>query len=254
MEKWTRETIRELRAALHTGPPSVAFEPLGRHPVADTAHTIAAWLIAQLRDDTDGARAIAIELVSELDGRMAPGDSDLATRLRHALADEEPAELRRIPVELDMLSYTMESGLDGYTTGHCLNIETGEVLSDDPEGIEGIPLPDDWDDDDRWLELWPTDSREGWQDMADFVDTVTDPDLARRLADAIRGRGAFGRFKNIVYQTEEGHRCSRRNDSWDGRGAGWPSAGFAPTEDHRGRPGRLRFYTAERCISAPFLR
>jgi len=214
----------------HTGPPSVAFELLARHPVADTAHTIAAWLIARLHDDTDGARAVAIELVSELDGRMSPGDSDLAARLRHALADEEPAELRRIPVELDMLSYTMESGFDGYTTGHCLNVETGQILSDDPEGIEGIPLPDDWDDDDRWLELWPTDSREGWQDMADFVDTITDPDLARRLAEAIRGRGAFRRFKNIVYQTEEGHRWNLFEEERQlGRARRWlAERGFRP--------------------------
>ena len=43
-----------------------------------------------------------------------------------------------------------------------------------------------------------TGSRAGYRDMAEFIDTVTDPDRADRLGIAIQGRGAFRRFKDTL--------------------------------------------------------
>jgi predicted nucleotidyltransferase len=38
-------------------------------------------------------------------------------------------------------------------------------------------------------------SHEAYEDMVDFAGRLTEPDVARRLASALRGRGAFRRFK-----------------------------------------------------------
>jgi hypothetical protein len=76
-----------------------------------------------------------------------------------------------------------------------INPETGEVVfwtSD--TGIDG-QTPVDLDD----LDLICIDPVPSWiwyQDMADFAEQVSDERAGRRLARAIRGRGAFRRFKD----------------------------------------------------------
>ena len=103
-----------------------------------------------------------------------------------------------------------------------LNAHTGQILSEDPEGYEGVPEPPDWDDYEFWLYLdaiWPA---QGWQDMADFIATVEDPAVAERLNDAIRGKGAFRRFKNITYDTEHESRFVLFSDEREaGRARHW---------------------------------
>ena len=43
----------------------------------------------------------------------------------------------------------------------------------------------------------------GYGDMRDFIDTaVTDDALATRLSDAIRGTGAFRRFRTVLFDDE----------------------------------------------------
>ena len=110
--------------------------------------------------------------------------------------DPDPG-LRHTPVDLEMLAMFLDSGpLD---PGGRLDVETGELWSSDPVGMNGIPLPDYWEDPDRWEEIWPWDSREGCLDMERFITTVADECLAERLRDSIRGKGAFRRFRDIVY-------------------------------------------------------
>jgi hypothetical protein len=46
----------------------------------------------------------------------------------------------------------------------------------------------------QYLEVPQASSREGWHDMRDFAESLDDV-LARRLLDAIRGKGAFQSFK-----------------------------------------------------------
>jgi hypothetical protein len=50
----------------------------------------------------------------------------------------------------------------------------------------------------RYLRVPPADSSEGYQDMEDFIATVSNPRLAERLSRAIQGRGAFRRFKDTL--------------------------------------------------------
>jgi hypothetical protein len=48
----------------------------------------------------------------------------------------------------------------------------------------------------RYISLPEADSRQGYRDMEAFIDTVSDSRLQSRLDRAIRGRGAFRRFKD----------------------------------------------------------
>jgi hypothetical protein len=83
-----------------------------------------------------------------------------------------------------------------------LDRQTGEVLSwssehDEPEHIQQVIDRIDAEPD-RYLRIEPCDSRTEWGWMADFIDTVTEPRLEQQLALAIRGRGAFRRFKDVL--------------------------------------------------------
>jgi Uncharacterised protein family (UPF0158) len=50
----------------------------------------------------------------------------------------------------------------------------------------------------RFLCLPQRDSHESYMDMQAFIETVAHPRLEERLWAAIRGRGAFGRFKDVL--------------------------------------------------------
>jgi hypothetical protein len=50
----------------------------------------------------------------------------------------------------------------------------------------------------RFLRVPEADSREGYGDMQAFIETVSNPWLQERLWAAIRGRGAFRRFKDVL--------------------------------------------------------
>ena len=50
----------------------------------------------------------------------------------------------------------------------------------------------------RFLRVPEADSREGYEEMQAFIETVSSPWLQERLWAAIRGRGAFRRFKDVL--------------------------------------------------------
>jgi hypothetical protein len=52
--------------------------------------------------------------------------------------------------------------------------------------------------DERFLRVPVADSREGYLDMEEFVETVQKPAVQMRLAQALRGKGAFRRFKDAL--------------------------------------------------------
>ena len=60
----------------------------------------------------------------------------------------------------------------------------------------GEEAEDAADDPERWLAVHGEGSREGYRDMELFIASVEEPGRAERLAIAIRGRGAFRRFKD----------------------------------------------------------
>lgn len=54
-----------------------------------------------------------------------------------------------------------------------------------------------------WLRIPPTESDEGYRDMAEFVEGVQHRRAAELLDQAINGRGAFRRFKNTLFEFPE---------------------------------------------------
>jgi len=55
-----------------------------------------------------------------------------------------------------------------------------------------------WDVETRYIAVPRTETKEAYQDMEDFIETVDDPRLQQRLDDAIQGRGAFRRFRGVL--------------------------------------------------------
>jgi hypothetical protein len=78
---------------------------------------------------------------------------------------------------------------------NLVNPETGEIVLWTREGGIDGKTPIDLDDVDL-VAIHPLPSYVWYEDMADFTDLVSDDRVARRLARAIDGRGAFRRFKD----------------------------------------------------------
>ncbi len=107
------------------------------------------------------------------------------------------AEARRLPVDLGELC----EALDDSSAEHAwyVDLETGEILllselMDDlaelqerldasPERYERVPSVESW---------------QAYRDMEDFIDTIEDAHIAELLEVAIAGRGAFGRYKDVL--------------------------------------------------------
>src|SRR3712207_7327205 len=49
----------------------------------------------------------------------------------------------------------------------------------------------------------PVPSYVGYQDMEDFVEGISDEKAARRLVNALGGRGSFRRFADAIYREDE---------------------------------------------------
>lgn len=93
-----------------------------------------------------------------------------------ALADQTDYEHRWLldPQTGQVAFWTSDTGIDG----------ENPVEIDELDLIPIDPLPS---------YLW-------YQDMVDFAAGVTDGAAGRRLADALQGRGAFRRFKDLLYK------------------------------------------------------
>jgi Uncharacterised protein family (UPF0158) len=95
------------------------------------------------------------------------------------------------------------------------SLERGEDLSNAPkwqrEFIEQArrvlrafgELPGQEDNDSeielgRYVEIPKQESRDGYEDMVKFAETVTNPHLRDLLDVALRGKGAFRRFKDVL--------------------------------------------------------
>lgn len=134
------------------------------------------------------------------------------------MTDQEHNKSRKkLKVDLSELVHEMELGDNLELTGY-LDTETGEILSmpdnvmraveDSDEAAEALP---DWeqelveiaenilgDEKNRFLLIPRRESREGYELMAAFAETVTNSDLREKLAVALDGKGAFRRFKNVL--------------------------------------------------------
>ncbi len=229
LDDWDLEAVDELRGAVVRGDADVVMELLARRDPVEVAHLAGDGLLsATAQGHASDALPLLAEVVHHGMGAHADGGvtlavqvevvlhelgGDLRRRLQRALVgidpglyDEEPdpadelPELRVVPVWLDELSTHLESSDESPWGGHDwqLDLESGELWSEQLAHDGGIDLPDHWEDPDRWEAVWSLGSRAAWRDMEEFALELDDAELGDRLERAIHGRGAFGRFRRLV--------------------------------------------------------
>jgi hypothetical protein len=135
--------------------------------------------------------------------------------------------LRALPVDLAELAGILEG--DPLSVGGRIDIRTGDVW--DQAAIDyaleiGEEDEESADDPERWLAVHGEGSREGCRDTELFIASVENPGRAERLAIAIRGRGAFRRFKDELArwpgELERWHAFSEERQR--GRARSWLAA------------------------------
>ncbi len=157
-------------------------------------------LLLTARDKVESA---ALSIANRLNLREWEGDEELSQDLVAHLR-REPLAGRMVPVDLDGFSAELER--DPTTSmGGYLDLETGftfgsDLLDDMGDGDENAI--DVEAEPDRWLHFDCVGSRSGWRDMAAFAEGQRDAGMRARLERAIEGRGAFRRFRDIVYNDD----------------------------------------------------
>lgn len=124
---------------------------------------------------------------------------------------------KKLKVELGELAYEMDLG-DQFELTAYLDTETGEVISmpdnvmrvveDGGEAVENLL---DWEQDlagtaeqifadekNRFIEIPRCESREGYELMVAFAETVKSKGIREKLSIALDGKGAFRRFRNVL--------------------------------------------------------
>lgn len=195
-------------------------------------------LILAVMQHVDGACELARRLVIAARRRGWDGDDELADQLDALLGSGPAPMLRALPVDLDELAGILEG--DPLSVGGRIDIRTGEVWPQ--AAIEyaletGEEDEDSTDDPERWLSVYGEGSRESYRDMELFIACVEDAGRAERLRIAIKGRGAFRRFKDELAgspgKLERWHALSEERQR--GRARSWlAAAGYrvVPADHH----------------------
>jgi Uncharacterised protein family (UPF0158) len=235
----SKEQRSALRVAIYRGDGPAVVELLGGVGADDESLQLAGdGLLAALMQRVDGATELAREFVVALRPRGWEGDDELADQLEAQLGSRPAVMLRGLPVDLEELAGILEG--DPLSVGGRIDTRTGEVWSQaaiDYALETGEEDEDTADDPERWLAVHGEGSREGYRDMELFIASVEDPGRAERLAIAIRGRGAFRRFKNELArrpgELERWHALSEERQR--GRARSWlAAAGYRVLPlDHR---------------------
>jgi predicted nucleotidyltransferase len=145
---------------------------------------------------------------------MSSKETERAAVLLERRQEKEMAR-NRLKVDLPGLMAAFEDA--SWETSYYLDLKTGEVIMLTDEELGYVDEPPDWplpewqeeavkraeeiwlDGGKRYLRVPDADSREGYSDMDDFIATVEDEHLRELLWVSIRGRSAFRRFKDVLY-------------------------------------------------------
>ncbi len=144
-----------------------------------------------------------MSVINRLTWRAAVGDEVLAEDLLAVLRGQ-PRPGRVLPVDLELLSTVLEGDLAS-SAGGFLDLRTGDVHDDDATDpmIVGDDIALDVDSEpDRWLRVDRVGSRAGWQDMVAFAEAQPDRGLRHRLEQAVEGKGAFRRFRDVIHDLD----------------------------------------------------
>ena len=226
-----RDALTRLRSLVYQGDCPGLVAVLSQEPwPADSLHLIGDGLLAAVRDDIGGSAKLARTCVNALGERSWEGDRELAEALAAALGDGATPMLRPIAVDLEELSMILEG--DPVQGGGRIDLTTGQIWPQ--AALEYAEETGEEVDEDpgRWLWVACEGSHDGYRDMEWFIADLDDADFADRLARAISGRGAFRRFKDVLFDRPDlmtrWHAFA--NDRQRGRARSWLAAeGFTPT-------------------------
>jgi hypothetical protein len=114
-----------------------------------------------------------------------------------------------IPMKINLsdLTQALTTRFDMEEGGFFLDTETGDILLK-TEGIDEDDLPEDLEDNPRYLLIDPLDSHEAFQIMEDFVDNLGATTEADKLRDALNRRKPFRQFKDTL------HEYTDLSDAW----------------------------------------
>ncbi len=149
-------------------------------------------VLLALSQDAPGAEAGARALSAALLERDFDGDASLAGQLAVAVSGDSSGR-DALVIDLKEVATVMGDG------GGWLDLRTGfawpqELI--DLGDTDEVPDPDEDPESGLWIPA--TDSRDAWQDMADYVDTLEDQAAADDLRAATEGKGAFARFQKAL--------------------------------------------------------
>ena len=192
----SKEQRSALRPAVYRGDGPAVVHLLQGGGIYDDALQLAGdGLIVAVMQRVQGATELAHRLGLALRQRGWVGDDELTDQLDAQLG-RGPAPMLR-PRLSTSRSWPASSKATVHDGGR-VDLTTGEVWPQ--AAIEyaletGEEDEDTADDPERWLLVHGEGSREAYRDMELFIASV-EPDRAERLATAIKGRGAFRRFKD----------------------------------------------------------
>jgi hypothetical protein len=178
------------------------------------------------------AQQLAGEVVGVLRHRGWDGDAELADQLEPSTSDPG---LMPLPVDLEQLAAVLEG--DPRDGGGRIDLTTGEVWPQAAFDYDDEDEDEDEAETPRWLWVESEGSRASYHDMAEFISTIPDPDVADRLDRAIHGKGAFGRFKDqLAHHPHAFDRWFRfSTERQRGRARQWlATKGYRTDPKHRG--------------------
>lgn len=195
--------LTELRQAIAAQDADRILGAVSGHDIDDVLQQVGAGVPLLLGTGDEQAELMAVSVINRLTWRAWVGDDVLAADLLACLRGE-PTPGRVVPVDLEMLSVEME-GDTGMSSGGHLDLRTGQVYSDaatDPMMVGEDAAIDLEDEPDRWVHVDQTNSHGRWQDMAAFAERQRDDQLRTTMRQAIEGKGAFRRFRDLIHDED----------------------------------------------------
>ncbi|WP_280877580.1 UPF0158 family protein [Streptomyces pseudovenezuelae] len=232
-EGWDEDGLRAVRGALHGPDGTALLAALRRGPMNEVLQLAGDGVAAAAALGLPGATQTAATFLGALRERGFRGDEELADVLRVSIGHAVNPVPCPLAVDLEMLAVLLEG--DPAESGGWLDLSTGECWSTFTNELEtGFEKADDPE---RWLSVPTLGSRDGYQDMELFIERLDDAALADRLRTAVRGRGAFRRFKDILARDERAWRLFHRlsDERQLGRARAWlAEEGYRPRLPFRG--------------------
>jgi len=113
--------------------------------------------------------------------------------------------MRKVKASLSELIDAFDNCQIGYE--YYLDTKTGELLLVSDEFMDTNETEEIYErldsEPERYLSIPTESSREGYQDMVAFTESLEDENLKEKLWIALDGRGAFRRFKDVLLSHPE---------------------------------------------------